>query len=252
MKGYFMGCRFYKFIIPALKDDFSKWSDEALGVYSPVLEKTIDEAYARENVIYSRAGALLSLNGIILALVCTYLANSNAIDEWIIRFLVFGIVMLVVSSVLLGYVLIPPDRTTISPYSPDRNYGAHKCDSRTLSRLIMVERTRVANRLNNVVKRSSYILGISILLCTLGMWGIGSSMIRNLVESGIKLFDIEASLMIAFSTLAFVILVVILGIDRIIEDKEKDCPHEEYMKGYEGSEQSAGDNTADYDAREQR
>ena len=226
--------RLFNYPTKALKDDFSDWDTIALKRYERVLEKTIDEAHVRENVVYSRSGALLSLNGIILALICTFLGMSlPVIDSVAIILMTVSIVAFVASSVILGFVLIPPDRTVVDGYSPDGGYGQHKRDPRALERLIVIDRSKVCNRLQGIVRNCSYLLGVSIFLSTIGLWGIGSAMIHVLMGDSMQFYGLNVSLIIVVATLLFVITFIMFGIDRIIEDRDdKDYPHEEDNPDY--------------------
>jgi len=96
-----MGFKEFKRIIPPdVNHDLYGWDEACLKLNRELLEETIDEAHVRENAIYARVGSLLALDGVILAIIFTFMSRSSVEPDSIFSyFIVAGILALIFSLV---------------------------------------------------------------------------------------------------------------------------------------------------------
>lgn len=107
--------------------NFVGWDPEALRHFRDVIEDSIKEAHAREHQIFNRAGALLSLCGVVLALIASFGIGMGFPDDVGI-FLSIGTVMILISCFVIGWSIVPNYRVTISMSSGENGYDLHLKD----------------------------------------------------------------------------------------------------------------------------
>jgi len=181
--------------------DFRDWSSDCLELNREVVEETIKEAHSRENVIYSRVGSLLALNGVILAVVCTLISRSNmATDSVPAYLLATGICVLIFSVLILGYLLIPPTRTIVDPRScgSDQNYYNNHKDDVGLQKIISGERIGVCENIRIILKTMSVYFSLAIISSAAGLGLIGFALISSMVN------NILAMLLCSIMTMAII------------------------------------------------
>lgn len=174
--------------------NFSEWDKESLHHFREVLEETLDEVHDRERQIFNRAGALLSLNGFILTLIATF-AVKNDFEGAITNSLAIGIFLIVVSSVIIGWSIVPNYRCIINPSSGDvivNDYWTLRDNPDALYAKITAERAGIVEETGKYVTKSSTWLGHGMCILIVGMIFIGLAMIMALIGVFVALYIVFA------------------------------------------------------------
>jgi len=164
--------------------DFNGWKKETVELNLETVEKTLSECHRREEHGYVRASSMLTLNGVILALLGTFATLGNLPTDTItVSFLTVGIFAFVISSCFLAYTLISPTRACSHPTSCSKDYQEHKQDYEMLLKHISQERIAVCISAIKIIHTNSLYTSAGIFSCLLGLWAIGSGMIGIFTES---------------------------------------------------------------------
>jgi hypothetical protein len=165
--------------------DFNGWTEECLKLNRDVIEETIKEAHNRENVIYSRVGSLLALDGVILAVVCTLISRMGiASDSVPACLLTAGICILILSVLILGYLLIPPTRRGVNPKSceSDKAYSDNCRNGIELQKVISRDRVNVSEDTASLLMTMSVHFSLAIIFSAAGLGMIGFAMIFSMIN----------------------------------------------------------------------
>ena len=171
-----------------------------------MIEETIKESHAGENVIYSRVGSLLALDGVIPAVVCTLMARANiASDSLSAYLLTAGICVLTLSVLILGYLLIPPKRTIVSSdsCSSDPNYQKNCKNTVELQKTITKDRIEVSEDTVSILKVMFVHLSLAVILSATGPGLIGFALITSMVN---KFLTISICTLMAIAIISFSVL----------------------------------------------
>ena len=189
---------------------FVDWSPDCVEESAKVVEKTLKEAIDREHVIYTRAGALLSLSGIMLALICTYMVRINILDTFIVGCFSVGVTCLVAAAMLLAYTLIPSKKCILNmeSFNDSQDYAKHKDDKNELAKMILEGRIKTYLRVKTVVKRAALHLGYAAIIAMYGLSAIGIGMIKTL--------NPELSIMIFVPIVIFISCCSVCGVYKLL------------------------------------
>ena len=166
--------------------DFSGWTEECLELNRGVIEETIKEAHSRENVIYSRIGSLLALNGVILAVVCTLISRANIASDSVPAYLLTaGICILTISILVSGFLLVPSNRTLVSTDScaSDVNYKKNSRNVIGLQKAITRDRIDVSEDIVRLLGSMSVRFSLAIIFSAAGLGLIGFALIITMLNA---------------------------------------------------------------------
>lgn len=169
---------------PRFNYDFQGWDDDCLALNRGLLEETIDEAHVRENVVYSRVGSLLALNGVILAVICTFVSRANINDDSAAMLLSAGICALVVSILILGYILIPPWRLVVNAESceTDPIYYSNRNNKTELQKAMIIDRTNLCLDVHTLLESMTMQLTLALITTTIGLGLLGSALTTSILD----------------------------------------------------------------------
>jgi len=165
--------------------DFGGWTEECLKLNREVIEETIKESHARENVIYSRTGSLLALDGVILAVVCTLISRANIVYDSLSAYLLTaGICVLILSVLILGGLLVPPSRRIVCVEScaSDPNYQNNCKNTMELQKVITRDRIDVSEDSVTMLNMMFRHLSLAMILSASGLGLIGFSLISSMIN----------------------------------------------------------------------
>ena len=172
-----------KYMIDCRFNNYKQWDHEALLHFRNVVEETLNEAHAREHQIFNRAGALLSLNGIILALIVSFgigTGFSNSVNVH----LTIGTILVLISCLIIAWSIVPNYRFTISMCSGDDDYIKHSNNAEELFALITAERSAITEITMRSITKSSlwlghgiciFFIGLSFIAISIGVTAFGES-----------------------------------------------------------------------------
>lgn len=162
--------------------DIDQWDPDAIASYRQVIESSLSEVHDRERQLLNRSGALLSMNGVILSLIARFGIDTGIPMNSLILAQV-SIVFIVISSCIIGWVIIPPYRTVISSTSGVNEYSAYCKDSFLIEKAILLEKIQIYNETMNKNSFCSTILSIGLILLTMGFISLGLSLVVLNCES---------------------------------------------------------------------
>ena len=171
--------------------DFNGWTEECLKLNREVVEETIKEAHSRENVIYSRVGSLLALDGVILAVVCTLISRANIASDSVPAYLLAaGICVLTLSVLILGYLLIPSTRKGVNLKScgSDQNYYNNRSDNIEFQKVVSRNRIDVGEDVVTLLKTMSIHFSMAIIFSVTGLGLIGFALTATMVNTTLATF----------------------------------------------------------------
>ena len=169
--------------VSSTKYELEDWDEKCLELNRKLVEETIDEAHIRENAIYSRVGSLLALNGVILAIMFTFLGAKIESNSTPAYFIIAGICSLIISILILGYMLIPATRRVVNLNScvEDPGYTNNKKNPLELMKAITNDRINNYNDLQNLINVSAVQLMLAILFSVAGLIMMGFSLIFSTI-----------------------------------------------------------------------
>ena len=202
-------------------EEYAQWDHQALEHFRDIMEEAAHEATQREHQIFNRAGALLSLNGVTLALIATFGIGSGYSSE-IVTSLSVGVILILLSCIIIAWTIVPNFRLTISMDSGERNYRQYRSDPDKLFALITAERITNTEALCYMVSKASTWMGHGICLLVLGLSFISASLV-------ISLLGVSTFVYIVFTALSLVAVIVVerRNLVMMYDQEELDGDHSE-------------------------
>ena len=156
--------------------DFDGWDDECVKEYQGLMESSLKVEQEKERGYHQRAGALLSLNGVVLALTGTFIVRIIEISNSIRFSLLAGISALLISMFFLICIMLPCMRMEIDPQSHKGSYTESMSDAKTLRKRILSEKicSKISLQQTNSWRLS--MLSVSLVLTAISLSLIGVSL----------------------------------------------------------------------------
>ena len=211
---------FYKFVDAKYKGDYeyadrtdySNCSLSVMKIHKEELNSMLNnEQRCLERTLH-KAGVIISTNGIVLALICTFHSSTVETAYYVNWILITSIFLFVISSLLAAYVLISK---WVFMLTPSDKVKEHVCnnDLKSYYTILIRHTTSAVFRYKDVNRHCAFFCANAILFTVLGMSCLGIALINGHFYSWAIIF-VSAMLLALCAFISYKTYAIIYGFEQ--------------------------------------